>query len=130
MDTQTQPADFQQAYYIILITYWLPGWVQPSHYFFVVLASKFSNLVQKKSTQTVTFVRTCICRDTIRGLLACKGLVMLCQSNHWSGGRQSAGPAPPPLEGHTSISPGLLKLDNLLEGPCQFIRHNDLVQSN
>ena len=25
--------------------------------------------------------------------------------------------------------PGLLKLDNLLEGSCQFVRHNDLVQS-
>ena len=25
--------------------------------------------------------------------------------------------------------PGLLELDNLLEGSCQFVRHNDLVQS-
>ena len=26
----------------------IPDWVQPSHYLFVVLATKFSNLVQKK----------------------------------------------------------------------------------
>ena len=32
-------------------------------------------------------------------------------------------------EEHAFILPGLLKLDNLLEGSCQFIRHNNLVQS-